>query len=73
MRFMSKVNTLWKDDSGHTVKVLAGVTVVESERNLDNDRPPFFYRVDKEEKKAAEHKEKVAPKYYRRAVVEEID
>lgn len=76
MRFMARVNTLWKDDSGHTVKVVAGSTVVESERNLENDRPPFFYRVDSEKAEANTDPKtgyKVAPRYFRKAYDEEID
>ncbi len=67
MRYMAGKTAMWKDDSGRYVKVVAGVTIVESERKLDNDRFPFFHRAE-EEKPA-----RAARKASARREVEEID
>lgn len=66
MRYMAGKTAMWKDDSGRYVKVVAGVTIVESERKLDNDRFPFFHRVDEEKPVKASRKPA-------RREIEEID
>lgn len=46
MKYMAKQNAFWKDDKGNLVHIVGRVTVVESDRDLCNDRPPYFYPVE---------------------------
>lgn len=78
MKYMARHTVLWKNDAGRYVKVVAGVTVVESERKLDDDKPPFFYKVSDKAEKATGKKQGFIEKKNPNAtvirrVVEEID
>ncbi len=46
MKYMAKQSAFWEDDTGHLVHIVGRVTVVESERDLCNDRPPYFYPIE---------------------------
>lgn len=50
MKYKASNTTLWKNDSGKLIQLIANVTVIESKRKLDNGSYPYFYKVAEEVK-----------------------
>ena len=50
MKYKASNTTLWKNDSGKLIQLIANVTVIESRRKLDNGSFPYFYKVTEEVK-----------------------
>lgn len=48
MKYKASSTTLWKNDSGKLIQLIANVTVIESRRKLDDGSYPYFYKVDEE-------------------------
>lgn len=50
MKYKASNTTLWKNDSGKLIQLIANVTVIESNKKLDNGSYPYFYKVTEEVK-----------------------
>lgn len=48
MKYKASNTTIWKNDSGKLIQLIANVTVIESSRKLDDGKYPYFYKVDEE-------------------------
>lgn len=64
MKYKAMINNIWVDDNGVPVRVVANVTVISTSRTLDENSPPYFYKVREPRKAEADASRKKTKKQF---------